>query len=285
MKRAVFLLFLGACASSENTRNFGQEPSSSGGFVNDAAAPTGGCSDAAKLVYVLSDDDDLHSFAPDNLVFKKVGRLSCSGISPNSMAVDRSGTAWVNGQDGGLYRVSTRDASCTPTTFAKSQNGFFRFGMAFASNTSGSDAETLFISGVVGSKGLATVDLSALTVKPIANYPGVLGQQGAELTGTGEGKLYGFFTTTPNATLARIEKANAVTSEDKTLQGVSTGTAWAFSFWGGDFWFYTSSDGPSRVTRLKSSSDNSIAVVVPDVGGFRIVGAGVSTCAPTSPPR
>jgi hypothetical protein len=286
--RAVFLLFLVACAASENNRNFGEDPSSSGGFKNDASAPTGSCSDAAKLVYVLSDDDDLHSFNPDTLTFKKIGRLSCSGVSPNSMAVDRSGTAWVNTQDGGLYRVSTNDASCSPTNYAKGQNGFVRMGMAFASNAAGSDQETLFVSGideVFGGKGLATIDLAALTLKPIANYPGALARQGAELTGTGEGKLYGFFTTQPDATLAQIEKSNAATSEDKALRGVSTGTAWAFSFWGGDFWFYTSSGGPSRVTRLKASSDSSIAVVVDDVGGFRIVGAGVSTCAPTTPPR
>lgn len=258
--------------------------------MQDASAPVGGCSDAAKLVYVLSQEDDLYSFKPDTLVFTKIGRLSCSGVSPNSMAVDRSGTAWMNTQDGGLYRVSTQDASCTPTSFDKGQHGFTRFGMAFASNTSGSDDETLFVSGIdeiFGGPGLGKIDLSSMKLTPIGNYPGALAGMGAELTGTGEGNLYGFFTTVPNATLARIEKTNASTSEDKELDGVSTGTAWAFSFWGGDFWFYTSpgSGIPSSVTRLKTSSDNSIQVVVQDVGGFRIVGAGVSTCAPTTPPR
>ena len=35
------------------------------------------------------------------------------GATPNSMAVDRSGTAWVNYSDGRLFKVSTKDAKCT----------------------------------------------------------------------------------------------------------------------------------------------------------------------------
>jgi hypothetical protein len=119
----------------------------------------------------------------------------------------------------------------------------------------------------------------------IGDFTGSLQGKGAELTGTGDGKLYGFFTTNPNATLAQIDKSSGATPMTTSLKGVNTGLAWAFSFWGGDFWYYTS-DGisPSTVTRQKTSSDGSIAVSVDDVGGFRIVGAGVSTCAPTTPP-
>ena len=46
------------------------------------------------------------------------------------------------------------------------------------------------------------------------------------------------------------------TSEVRVLDGVDTGAAYAFSFWGGDFWFYTSKDeGPSTVTRLRTADD------------------------------
>jgi hypothetical protein len=105
-----------------------------------------------------------------------------------------------------------------------------------------------------------------------------------ELTGTGDGRIYGFFTTTP-ATLAKIDPASGATSSEQSLPGVNTGKAFAFSFWGGDFWFYTS-DGvtPSQVTRL-TTNDGKTAVVMADVGGFRIVGAGVSTCAPITYPK
>jgi hypothetical protein len=67
---------------------------------------------------------------------------------------------------------------------------------------------------------------------------------------------------------------------------VSTGGAFAFSFWGGDFWFYTATEStPSKVTRLETSGYNSLTTAKDNVGNFRIVGAGVSTCAPTAPPR
>ena len=68
------------------------------------------------------------------------------------------------------------------------------------------------------------------------------------------------------------------------LDGVDTGAAYAFSFWGGDFYFYTSKDtGPSTVTRLRTA-DDTLEVVIPKAE-FRIVGAGVSTCAPLTAPR
>jgi hypothetical protein len=289
---------LPACGSSKS--GFETDPgsssgntSSSGGFIE--AKPDGGlvspdgCSEAAKLVYVVSQQNDLYSFKPDKLTFTKIGTLDCPAAfsaSPNSMAVDRSGTAWVNYNDGTLFKVSTADASCQATNFQPNQSGFGRFGMAFASNSAGSSDETLFVSGIAGVNaglGLAKIDVGTLKLTTLGDFSGSLEGKAAELTGTGEGKLYGFFTTTP-ATLAQIDKAAAATSGAKTLSGVSTGLAWAFSFWGGDFWFYTSSGtAPSTVTRLKASSDNSISVVMQNVGGFSIVGAGVSTCAPTTP--
>ena len=266
---------------------------SSGGDGTNEGANSVGCSEEAKQVYVVSEQYDLYKFEPDKLLFTKIGRLSCpsSGATPNSMAVDRSGTAWVNYSDGRLFKVSTKDAKCTATSFQPGQAGLIKFGMAFASNAAGSQEETLFVSGIQdstlndGGQGLAKIDLSSLKLTPVSDYDGALAKKGAELTGTGDGRLYGFFTTSPDATLAKIEKATASTTENRALEGVFTGTAWAFSFWGGDFWFYTSSGLPSTVTRLHASSGE-LEVVKDDVGGFRIVGAGVSTCAPlTSGPR
>ncbi len=270
---------------SSGSSGFGGSSGSSGGDPNQA-----GCSDAAKLVYVVSEENDLYSFQPNKLAFKRIGTLNCpSSDTPNSMAVDRSGTAWVNYSDGNLFKVSTADASCQKTSFQPNQSGFVKFGMAFATNGAGSTDETLYvcgIDGINGGKGLAKIDLGTMKLTTLGDFSGTLRGKGAELTGTGDGRLYGFFTTQPNATLAQIDEGTAASSGNKDLNGVNTGLAWAFSFWGGDFWFYTS-DGisASKVTRLKTSSDNSIATAQSDVGGFRIVGAGVSTCAPTKPPE
>jgi hypothetical protein len=294
-----------ACSSAKPPNTFEDTPESgglggssgtSGGFGDMGKdGPTGtnqaGCSEAAKLVYVVSDSNELYSFAPDKLSFTKIGTLKCpsNGATPNSMAIDRSGSAWVNFSDGALFKVSTADARCEATKFQKGQSGFNRFGMAFATNSATSQEETLYVVGIedndVG-KGLAKIDLATMKLTRLGDFSGDLRGTGAELTGTGDGRLFGFFTTVPNATLAQIEKGSGATTGDKDLNGVSTGNAWAFSFWGGDFWFYTSTGNvPSRVTRLRAGTDGAIGTAKADVGGFRIVGAGVSTCAPTTSPR
>jgi hypothetical protein len=293
----VFLAVLALAGCSSSERKAFESSSSSGGFVSkDAGANdlpgADGCTAAARLVYVVSQENELYAFTPNTLTFSRVGVLQCptTGLStPNSMAIDRGGTAWVNYSDGSLFKVSTLDASCAATSFEPNQASFAKFGMAFSTNSTDGVAETLFISGLTAEgtsgKGLGTIDLSTMKLTMLGDYSGNLSGQGAELTGTGDGRLFGFFTTSP-ATLAEIDKTKGATSNSRSLDGVSTGNAWAFSFWGGDFWFYTS-DGvsPSRVTQLKTSGDGSIVVAKEDVGGFKIVGAGVSTCAPTTPTK
>ena len=298
-----------ACGSNESSSG-GNFSDGDGGrdaavLFTDAGPPVSpneDCSEAAKLVYVVSAEYDLYSFYPAELAFKKIGRLSCPDpgqdvgtpgklATPNSMAVDRAGTAWVNYSSGKLYKVSTADASCTATAFAPGQMGNYKFGMAFSTNGgAGTKSETLYVSGItdtlqgVVGLGLSTIDLSAMKLSMLGDYSGNLAQKGAELTGTGDGKLWGFFTTSP-ASLAQIDKTTGATSNVQPLPGVETGTAWAFSFWGGDFWFYTAPSGsPSSVPRLRTSQGGSLGVALPNVG-FRIVGAGVSTCAPLVPPK
>jgi hypothetical protein len=280
--------FDGASGASTTT----PPPDGNFGASDAGATKTGpdGCSDAAKLVYVVDDAKQLYSFEPALLRFTKIGKLACpTTATPNSMAVDRSGTAWVNMSDGTLFKASTADASCSATPFQPNQQGFVRFGMAFASDTAGGTSETLYVVGINDTdsgKGLAKIDLTTFVLTTIGDFSGALKGKGAELTGTGNGKLYGFFTTSP-ATLAEIDKTTGATSNERKLDGVDTGSAWAFSFWGGDFWFYTAAGSlvpePSKVTQLRASSDDALQLVRSDVGGFRIVGAGVSTCAPTSP--
>lgn len=283
--------------SSSGTASSSGAPSSSGDISSSSGASgaaSDGCSDAAKLVYVVSNENDLYSFKPDTLQFTRIGALNCRAgglATPNSMAVDRTGTAWVNYSDGSLFKVSTKDATCQSTPFQPLQHQFERFGMAFSANGPGAKEETLFVVGITGTtgsandgQGLGKIDLGTFKLDLVGDFSGSLRRKGAELTGTGDGKLYGFYTTVP-ANLAEIAKDTAATPSPRTLTGVQTGSAWAFSFWGGDFWFYTAAAGEtSKVTRLKTATDNSISVVKSNLG-FMIVGAGVSTCAPTTPPK
>jgi hypothetical protein len=244
------------------------------------------CTDAtATLVYVVTSSDEILSFDPSAATFRPIGTMKCpapTGTAPFSMAVDRRGLAYVVFDDGGLYRVSTKTGACTSTGFPRRTDGFNRFGMGFATDLGG-PSETLYVasSGDPSGDALAAIDVKDFSLKPIDVFAPSLSR--AELTGTGDGRLFAFYTPSAgtNAHLAQIDKKTAHVLEDVPLPGVQQGRGWAFAFWGGDFWLFTDprSEGASTVTRYRPS-DRSIKTVA----RYRtlIVGAGVSTCAPES---
>jgi hypothetical protein len=270
---------------------------SSGGLAKEAGATSlPECAEETKDIFVISEENALYSFHPPTLAFKNLGLLKCptGGAQPTSMAVDRNGIAWVRHTDGAIWKVSTKDLSCEPTVFVPpntSDGSFQKFGMGFATASKGGSAEELFISDN-GGAGLAKIDTATLQVKIVGAYTGDLQGKTSELTGTGDGKLYGFFVSAP-AVIAEISKGTGEILDPKPLANTYAGNAWAFSFYGGDFYVYTHSDGNgggpplagggSDVTRYRPSTGE-VAIVKPKVG-FKIVGAGVSTCAPTSSPR
>jgi len=268
-----------------------------------SASGGAGCSDAAKLIYVLSQENDLYSFKPDLKQFKKIGPLQCqaNGATPNSMAIDRNAVAWVNYVQGGLgtdtagyiFKVSTVDASCQSTNIKLPPN-WYRLGMGFASDVAGGMSETLYIDGtsptigMANGPGLGKIDFAANTVVPIGNFGGALTGQSCELTGTGDARLFGFFVFQGMPVqLAELNKGTGQAMSPVSFGQITDVAAWAFSFWGGDFYFYTAPADPfvtSTVTHYIPSTKTTDYSYMTNIG-FRIVGAGVSTCAPTSPPK
>lgn len=295
-------------SSGSSSGGLGSSSGSSGGLGSSSGSGSSGggngCSgQAADYVYVLSAENDLYSFAPAAKQFTKIGPLGCQtgGMMPNSMAVDRDAVAYVNyvqsdpvtGQDsaGAIYRVSTKDASCMGKVLDL-PSGWYRIGMGYSSNGSGSTAETLYVAATGNpmsgqSQGLGLVDFGKKTVGPIGPFSGSLSGQNAELTGTGDGRLYGFFTTNP-VEVAQIDKSSGATMTPVPMTGVQTPNDWAFSFWGGHFYLYTSQGqgigNGSNVTDYDPSSGNVNTAYMTGIG-FDIVGAGVSTCAPVMPPQ
>jgi hypothetical protein len=200
------------------------------------------------------------------------------------MAVDRQATAWVLYSSGELFSVNTKTLDCTKTSWA-SQNGLTNFGMGFATDTSGGTAETLFIAGgsAVGPLGggsstlarLALPGLTASTVGTIQGWP--------ELTGTGAAELWGFFPDASNPRVAQINKSNGADAKVFNATSIAgTPSAWAFAFWGGEFWIFLQKgiETSTTVYRMKSS-DGSLQQAL-KTSGRTIVGAGVSTCAPVT---
>ncbi len=255
------------------------------------------CPDAeATLIYVVADNNNLYSFFPTDGTFTLIGTLACptnpppramGAPTPFSMAVDRKGKAFVVFSDGNLFQVSTATAACAATGYRVDQGGFHTFGMGFSTDLLG-PTETLFIAGdgtnnAASGLGKINTQTFALSVLGAFNPPILRG----ELTGTGDGRLFSFYTkdpTNPNgdpvpAFIGEIDKTNGRVVAESALPfpQVSQGTGWAFGFWGGDFYTFTAPRGGTVVQRYRPSDGT-----VSDVANTRdvIVGAGVSTCAP-----
>jgi hypothetical protein len=260
------------------------------GLAGDGGTVTD-CDPAASLVYVVSEERFMYSFDPQKNVIAPVGSVDCAGGSfANSMSVDRSAVAWINYGDGSLWKVDTKKLACVATTFEPNQQGVGLFGMAFATKTAGGTTEQLFIDDLNGN-GLGYIDTTTLTLQLFGPLSGSLAGRIAELTGTGDARLFGFFAGSPlgdggAAEVAQIDPNTETALATYPLPSVDTGSDWAVTFWGGDFYLYTAdkydANAPdTNITRFRPS-DGSLTVVDTQIG-FRAVGAASSTCAPTTP--
>lgn len=270
----------------------GRGGASSGGKGGGGQHSVDSCSDAAKLVYVVDADGRFSSFNPKTTpaTFVDITKmLNCPaevdifGIkaTPYSMSVDRNAVAWVLYSSGELFRVDTADGSCKATSFQRNQFGFQLMGMGFVADTQGSTVDTLYVAGGAGPDTgtvarLGTVNMTTLSIAPRQELTGW-----PELTGTGLAELWGFF---PDTTPPKVVKLNKTTGAEDvvyplaTLQGEPA--AWAFAFWGGDFWVFLMrvTDADTTVYRIKGI-DGAMSKAVSNTSR-KIVGAGVSTCAP-----
>ena len=263
-----------------------------------------GCSDAAKLIYVVDSNNQLSSFDGATKTFHDLGTLNCpaaSGAQPFSMSVDRNATAYVlysgvdqlsgNITSTEIFKVDTTQASlpCTKTSFAGTPD-FKEFGMGFSTDAAMGNTDTLFIAGSpgvgTGTTKLGKFDLSTMTPTMKGSVSG-----DPELTGTGSGELWGFFPSntagTTDPKVAKFDKTNASTSTSYTLSALKgPPAAWAFAFWGGDYWvFLAKSSGGLFPTAGKTvvyqvDGTNGTVKSMTDTMTRTIVGAGVSTCAP-----
>ena len=246
------------------------------------------CPDAGStLIYLLTQQNDLYSFHPLRGVFRLIGPISCpspAGAMPFSMAVDRRGIGYSVFDDGTLKLLDMATAHCQPTPFRPGQDGFTTFGMGFVANT-GDAGETLFVAEGTAtpqrpsSRGLATIDTKALRLAFVAPFTPPI--PGPELTGTGAGQLFAFYTNagTVGSHIVQLDPASGAILTDFPLTVGDTTAAYAFAFWGGVFWVFTSPAATSTttVTRFDPSTREEMTAATLDE---TVVGAGVSTCAP-----
>ncbi len=255
------------------------------------------CADpSTTFIYLVTSENDLYSLNPANGSLVQRGTLDCPfqtpGAAPFSMSVDRKGTAYVlygapnpAGTPvylpGELFRVSTKDASCAPTTFVPGQHGFDVFGMGYALDGPGASTETLYVAEISfqkPSKGLASIDTTSMTLSPIGLFSSNPSNE-LEMTSASDGNLYGFFLDAAQSVgwVVQIDKPTASVLSETQIP-VAAGSALAFAAWGGNFYIFTAVQGSTNVTLYKPS-DGSVTpnwMMIPHT----VVGAGVSTCAP-----
>lgn len=262
-----------------------------GSDADDSACP---CGDNADLVYLLSDSAELWTYDPASNAFNQLGTFDCPGVAPLdstfSMGVARSGTAWVMfSPSGDIYHVDVNDANaCSDPGYDPGVNGFTLYGMAFVSKGPSSPCDTLYAHSFSGNVGFVEGPGAGMLGKLVDLRPtfiSAIDYDGGELTGTGDGRLFAFAGANP-AKLVEYDKDTGAVVETTPLTGLELTQAFAFAFWGGDFYFFTEAQELatySKVTRLDHDGDGTLETVNANAP-IRVVGAGVSTCAPVVPP-
>lgn len=273
-------LALAACGPNRGDDDDG--PSGDGGPGDGTNAD--GCSDEAKLIYVVDEGNQLSTYDPLTRTFADKGPLSCPaslGASPFSMGIDRDAGAYVLYNSGELFRVDTSTLACTPTSWQTGTDGLLVFGMGFSTDVAGGSTDTLFIAGGFGpsdpTSALNTLNVGTFDptrVGTVNDWP--------ELTGTGDAELWGFFPSASNPRIAQLDKGNGSqlqTFNLPTLAGQPM--AWAFAFFGGDFHVFLmrSNENATAVYRVNGTTGQITDTL--QTNTRTIVGAGVSTCAPT----
>jgi hypothetical protein len=274
----------GGTGGGSSTFYFGQGGSAGSdddGSAKDAES-TGDCSESAKVVYLVTAQNDLYAFDPrisGLAAYRRIGILSCETEStPQSMSVNRVGTAYVFYSSGHLYYVDTTTAACTPTTYqhpVSPAKASYQLGMGFTAETPDSSAQVLYIHSP--DFGLATVDLRTLGVNKLNALPSLT----MELTGGPDAVLFDFCSDT-----SELSEINRDTYQTRSIHkfNLRNVSAFAFSRYAGVFYVFTATSIAGMTTTTAFDPQlNAESVRDSDIG-VTVVGAGQSTCVPPPPP-
>ncbi len=240
--------------------------------------PPLGCTDAGSTqIYLISSQNQLIAFYPPTLNFTTIGTINCpgsNGQTPFSMGVERSGTAYSVFTDGKLYRLSTATAGCQSTPYVAGQQGYTTFGMGYSGDQ---NSEKLYVSDNQGGKGLASIDTQTFKLSFVGAYQPSLPPR-CEMTGTSQNELFAYcINSTSGGVVAQIDRFTAKVVAASPVKVGTNSDAFAFAYWGGDFYMFNSPGGGTSVTRYDPVTKTETVVATHP---STIVGAGVSTCAP-----
>jgi hypothetical protein len=298
----LLVLSFGACGSNaDDGGNRPGTPDSGNIEVVDAGGAGGRCDDEnSQKVFVITTDlsaqpyeSHLFRFDPTDTSYTHIGELDCPGVLLRSMAVDRDGSGWGSMGDGSLVRIDTETADCSASGMELEQHSVSRYGMGY-STLGESDSEKLYITATGSDwsgqpnqpyRKLAVIDTSTLQIEIVGDLEAPV-PANMELTGTGDGRLFGMVLDVRNLSniIVSVDELNADTAATLSSKTVplEANSGFAFAHWGGDFWLFTEADdGKARVAQFDFDNGVIEQTVDIDLGvAGSIVGAGVSTCAP-----
>lgn len=238
--------------------------------------PEDDCEDTSDLVYVIDRDSaSMHLFDPETLQFTRLGDLDCGmwAGTPASMSVSRNGTAWVRYSDDTVYAVDLETLECVETPYAVD---FGHFGMGYATDDDTTWQDELYVSN---SNTLAVLDTTTWGLTTVGSLPSQ-----SELTGNADGELWAILPLEMPAKLVQLDKTTAQVQTTHTLSGFPDPfgiDTFAFATWGGEFYLFVRSYGLGSTTDVYRVSESGSMTRVAADTGMNVVGAGVSTCAPT----
>ena len=305
MKWTVLAVVLGlssitACGPASRGDNFGTSDGGNGSGSGNGSGGDG-CSASAKLIFTVDANNTLSQFDPTTKAFTDLGTLTCpagSGYNPFSMGVDRNAVAYVlyvnqdattgtvNGTK--LFKVDTTSSAltCTATTF--NPGNYKEFGMGFSTTMAGGNTDQLFIAGGANVATTAQTNLTTIDVSSYAVGSPHMITGSPELTGNSNAELWGFFPDSSNPKIEQINKATGTADHTYRLTDnafIGQPLAWAFAFYGGDYYIFLMKDNsggfnPETSTTVYQVDATGVLKGKTATNTRTIVGAGVSTCAP-----
>jgi hypothetical protein len=229
-----------------------------------------------KQIFVLSRAPDaVYRFDPETLTFTLLGYLDCPVSSTFSMAIDRRGVAWILFSGGTLVNVRLDTMKCTEVVLNSiSAQPPPLFGMAFAADDSPARESLYLIRDSLYRVDPTTRDTTRVGTTSLIGS--------AELTGAGNGQLYGYVT--ESGLIAQLDTTTAKSLTTYRTSVLDQGHL-AVAQWGGDFWLFTGARTSGVVidtVNRFSPATGETKLVLNDTG-IKVVGAGSSTCAPFKP--
>lgn len=249
-------------------------------------------------IFALTIDKDLFRFNPIDKSFKPVGRVNCQTGSSDDLAFSMTVSRDVNGYAyvlfvdrnllncRGIYKISTDDAACIEKTkFHCGDSGFNFFGMAFSTNSPTTEEESLFLAAGsprgTGSSTLGRLNLETGFVESIGNMDLSL----PDLTGNSNGELWGLFYTGQPPVISQIDKKTAKRGMNFEVTDIPTITyAFTGAYWGGSFYLFHMQDRDSTSKVYKVDRQTGAMKLFVSTTDIKVIGAGVSTCAPIDAP-